>query len=262
MDERAIGVYDSGIGGTTVFNRLEQVLPNENYIYFGDTKNLPYGTKTKEELLKISDSIFEYFKSLNVKAVVMACNTTSSNVYDEMKEKYDFEIYPIIQVASKCIAPRYSGKIGVLATIATINSNKYKQELTKINPHLEVIQQACPDWVKIVESGEYYAAENQKILQNSLNPIINAGCKNVILGCTHYPYLTEVLQKLSANKINFINPAEDFTNFIKQDLSDKGLLNNKRKFEPQFYVSSNPQNFMNASKRFYNLTKLPEIVSL
>ena len=169
MDERAIGVYDSGIGGTTVFKDLEKLLPNENYIYFGDTKNLPYGTKTKSELLKISGSIFDYFKERNVKAVIMACNTTSSNVYDEMKEKYDFELYPIIQVSAKCIAPRYRGKIGVLATIATINSNKYKIELTKNNPSLEVIQQACPDWVKVVESGDYTSEESTQILLKSLN---------------------------------------------------------------------------------------------
>ena len=262
MDERAIGVYDSGIGGTTVFKDLEKLLPNENYIYFGDTKNLPYGTKTKSELLKISGSIFDYFKERNVKAVIMACNTTSSNVYDEMKEKYDFELYPIIQVAAKCIAPRYSGKIGVLATIATINSNKYKIELTKNNPSLEVIQQACPDWVKVVESGDYTSEASTKILLKSLNPIIEAGCKNVILGCTHYPYLTEVLKELSNNKINFINPAQDFINFIKEDLTNKKLLSNKKAYEPKFYVSANPENFMSASKAFYELKALPEVVSL
>ncbi len=262
MDKRAIGVYDSGIGGTTVFKDLENILPNENYIYFGDTKNLPYGTKTKSELLEISGLIFDYFKSRDVKAVVMACNTTSSNVYEEMKEKYDFEIYPIIQVASKCIAPRYSGKIGVLATIATINSNKYKIELTKHNSDIEVIQQACPDWVKVVESGDYYSNESLSILKKSLNPIIEAGCENVVLGCTHYPYLTTVLKKLSENKINFINPAKDFTNFIKEDLTQKKLLNDKRDFEPQFYVSSNPENFMEVSKAFYELKTLPEVVSL
>ena len=258
MDNRAIGVYDSGIGGTTVFKDLEKLLPDENYIYFGDTKNLPYGTKTKEELLKISDSIFDYFRKKGVKAVVMACNTTSSNVYDEMKEKYDFEIYPIIQIASKCIASNLSGRIGVLATNATINSNKYKIELTKCNPSLDVIQQACPDWVKVVESCD----ESIEILTKSLKPIMNAGCKNVILGCTHYPYLIDVLKKLSDYKINFINPAKDFTNFIKKDLSEKKLLSNKRNFEPQFYVSDNPQNFFNASKSFYPLKELPQIVSI
>ena len=262
MDNRAIGVYDSGIGGTTVFKDLEKVLPNENYIYFGDTKNLPYGTKTKKELLEISDSIFAYFKEKNVKAVVMACNTTSSNVYDEMNAKYDFEIYPIIQVASKCIATDLEGKVGVLATNATIASDKYKIELTKNNPSLEVVQQACPDWVKVVESGDYRSDESLAILKKSLTPIINEGCKNVILGCTHYPYLIEVLQELSDNKINFINPAKVFTDFIKNDLAQKQLLNRKRDFAPQFYVSANPQNFFDASKSFYPLKELPQIVSI
>lgn len=262
MDKRAIGVYDSGIGGTTVFKDLEILLPNENYIYFGDTKNLPYGTKTKEELLKISNTIFDYFKTKNVKAVVMACNTTSANVYEEMKDKYNFEIYPIIQTASKCLAQRYNGKIGVLATIATINSNKYKIELTKNNPNLEVIQQSCPDWVKVVESGDYYSDKSIAILKKALTPIIESGCKNVILGCTHYPYLTKVLKELTNDKINFINPAKDFIDFIKSDLENKNLLNDKRDFNPQFFVSSNPENFLQASKNFYELKELPQVVSI
>ena len=262
MDERAIGVYDSGIGGTTVFKDLEKLLPNENFIYFGDTKNLPYGTKTKDELLKISDSIFSYFEKQDVKAVVMACNTTSSTVYDEMSAKYDFELYPIIQLSAKCIAPRYSGKIGVLATIATITSNKYKSELLKNNSELEVIQQACPDWVKVVESGIYESTESLEIIKKSLYPLLDKGCKNIILGCTHYPYLLEVLQKLSGNDVNFINPAKDFTNFIVKDLAAKNLLSSKKMFEPRFCVSANPQNFLAASKGFYALKKLPELVSL
>ena len=113
-----------------------------------------------------------------------------------------------------------------------------------------------------MESGNYYSDGNIKILTKSLEPIINADCKNVILGCTHYPYLIDVLKELSKNKINFINPAKDFTNFIKKDLKEKELLSSKRDFEPQFYVSDNPQNFFDASKGFYPLKELPQIVSI
>lgn len=263
MDERAIGVYDSGIGGTTVFKDLEKLLPNENYIYFGDTKNLPYGTKTKNELLEISDSIFGYFAEKNVKAVVMACNTTSSTVYEEMHRKYDFEIYPIIQIATKCIAPRYTGKIGVLATIATIASNKYKTELLKHNKNLEVIQQACPDWVKVVESKDYDSPQSINILKSALTPILEKGCKNIILGCTHYPYLTETLKRIAGEEdINFINPAKDFTDFIAKDLEAKQLMSAKKLYEPQFCVSANPENFVKAAKAFYKLKDLPKVVNL
>ncbi len=263
MDNRAIGVYDSGIGGTTVFRDLKNIMPTEKYLYFGDTKNLPYGTKTKDELLKISRVIFDFFEIQNVKAVVMACNTTSSMVYEEMKNKYSFELYPIIQTAAKCIAKRNEGKIGVLATIATTSTNKYKDELIKNNPNLDVIQMACPDWVKIVESGDYENPENIEIIKRSLIPVVEAGCKNIILGCTHYPYLTNVLRKITNNSINFINPSEDFTAFIQQDLEQKNLLSDiKKEQEVNFYVSSNPENFMKASKSFYELKKLPKLITL
>lgn len=262
MDNRAIGVYDSGIGGTTVFKDLNKLLENENYIYFGDTKNLPYGTKSKEELLAISSSIFDFFAKKNVKAVVMACNTTSSMVYDEIKSRYDYEIYPIIQIAAKCIAPRYNGKMGVLATIGTVGSNKYKQALLKNNKNLEVFQQACPDWVKIVESGDYTSKKNLEIIEKCLRPLIEKGCKNIILGCTHYPYLTQVLTQMSEGKVNFINPSMDFTKFIKEDLTRKNLLSEKRLYEPEFFVSSNPEAFKIASKGFYELDKLPQLVIL
>lgn len=262
MDERAIGVYDSGIGGTTVFRELNTLLPNENYIYFGDTKNLPYGTKTKAELLKISSKIFDFFAQKNVKAVVMACNTTSSMVYEEMKVRYKYKIYPLIQTAAKCIAKRYTGKLGVLATLATIKSNKYKDELLKNNPALEVLQNACPEWVKIVESGNYELSSNLQIIKERLKPLVDAGCQNIILGCTHYPYLTGVLKKITENKVNFINPALDFTKFIAADLTHKNLLAPKRTTPPVFYVSSDAENFMKASRTFYQLEKPPTLINL
>lgn len=261
MDERAIGVYDSGIGGTTVFRELNKILSEENYIYFGDTKNLPYGTKTKKELLAISGRIFDFFAEKKVKAVVMACNTTSSMVYDEMKDKYDYEIYPLIQTAAKSIASRCDGKIGVLATTATIASNKYRDELLKNNPDLEVVQKACPEWVRIVESGDYYSEKNLKIIKADFMPVLESGCKNVILGCTHYPYLEGVLSEISNQEVNFINPAKDFTEFIANDLRQKNLFASKRTNSPVFYVSSDAENFMRASKMFYQLDKLPQVVT-
>ncbi len=262
MDNRPIGVYDSGVGGLTVFKDLENRLENENYIYFGDTVNLPYGTKTKEDLIKIARKIFDFFAKKNVKAVVMACNTTSSNVYDELCDEYDFEIYPVIQTASKCIAERYNGKIGVFATIATINSNKYKEELLKNNSSLDVYQKACPDWVRLVEGHTFEASENSKILETPINFMLENNCENVILGCTHYPYLIEKLNEITGNKIHFINPSLDFVDFIERDLREKGLISGKRDYEPIFYVSSNPENFKSVSKQFYELKELPVLVNL
>ena len=129
MNNSPIGVFDSGVGGLSVFSELNKLLQNEDFIYFGDTANLPYGNKTKEELVDITKNIFDYFKSRNVKAVVMACNTTSAVTYDILKNEYDFKIYPIVQNVSESIAAENHTKIGVFATKATVNSHAYKREI-------------------------------------------------------------------------------------------------------------------------------------
>ena len=152
MTNKPIGVFDSGVGGLSVFSELYKLLPDENYIYFGDTINLPYGSKTKEELIKITDNIFDFFKSQNIKAVVMACNTTSAAAYETLKDKYNFKIYPIVQTVSKEIAVKNYKRVGVFATQATINSHAYKKEIQKYNPNCEVYEHACPKWVNIVEN--------------------------------------------------------------------------------------------------------------
>ena len=135
------------MGGLTVYAKLKKLLPNENYIYFGDTKNMPYGEKTADELMNYAKTILEFFEQKHAKAVVMACNTTSSVIYDKIKDKYDFKIYPIVQSCAKIIADLDVKKVGIFATNATVKSNVYKKEIQKHNSKIEVIQIACPDWV-------------------------------------------------------------------------------------------------------------------
>ena len=153
MDNRPIGVYDSGIGGLTVFSKLVKLLPNENYLYFGDTENIPYGTKSREELLTITLKIMNFFKEQNVKAVVMACNTTSSVIYDDIKNKYNLKLYPIVQSVAEILAKEPIERLGVFATSATINSNVYPKEIAKYNSTVRI----PPLSIKRDESSMYCA---------------------------------------------------------------------------------------------------------
>ena len=137
-NDSPIGIFDSGVGGLSVFAELVKLLPNENYIYFGDTINLPYGNKTKEELIKITQNIFDFFKAKKVKAVVMACNTTSALTYETLSPKYDFKIYPIVQTVAKEIAIGNYRNIGIFATQGTVNSHAYKKEIQKYSPNTQV----------------------------------------------------------------------------------------------------------------------------
>lgn len=261
--EKPIAFLDSGVGGVTVFEKLKKLLPNENYLYLGDLKNFPYGNKTYNELLDITTKNFDYFKTLGIKALVMACNTTSATVYEELKNKYDFKIYPIIQSTASVIAKLPVKKIGVFATEATIKNGAYGRELKKHNPDLEVFELACPPWVKIVEEKSQNEPESIEQVKFYLNKMgLNGGEKKpekIILGCTHYPYLLEVLGKFAPLEL-FIDPSEFFAQFIKSDLNASGLLNESSKGSESFLVSANPEKFKEAASLFYSLKTLPEVV--
>ncbi len=258
MNNSPIGIFDSGVGGLSVFSELIKLLPDENYIYFGDTLNSPYGTKSKEQLIEFTKNIFDFFQSKEVKAVVMACNTTSALTYDVFKEEYGFKIYPIVQNVSAYIADEGYNRIGVFATNATINAHAYKNEIQKYNKNIQVFETACPEWVPIVEKSLMYELSSIGNIKLYIDKMMENNPEKIILGCTHYPYLMSILSKFAPKEM-FINPAVYFSECICNDLDKSDLLNNKRKYEPKFYVSSNPEQFKTASKLFYNVEKAEEI---
>lgn len=260
MDNRPIGVYDSGIGGLTVFSKLYKKLPNENYIYFGDTVNVPYGTKTKEELIIITHKIMNFFAEQNVKAVVMACNTTSAVAYDYLKDDYDFKIYPLIQNACKKISETGVKKIGLLSTEATAKSHAYKINIQNFNQKIEVIEHGCPKkWVEMVENHTQNEEENYNIIRDNLNILLKENVEKIILGCTHYPYLKDILIEIAGKDI-FIDPSEFFADFIYQDIVDNKIQTQEKLYEAKFYVSSEPDRFLISSKIFFDVKTKPVLV--
>ncbi|MDD3436668.1 MAG: glutamate racemase [Candidatus Gastranaerophilales bacterium] len=259
MNKKPIAFFDSGIGGLTVFKKLKKLLPHENYIYFGDLKNIPYGEKSKEELIKIADRIFKFFEEKDVKAVVMACNTTSANTYDILKDKYKFKIYPIIQSCAKIITNKPLKKVGVFATEATIKSGVYSRELKKYNPALEVFEMSCPPWVGIVEGNTQNSPASVACVSSSLCKMLENSPEKIILGCTHYPYLLDILGKFLP-KDKFIDPADYFAEFIKTDLAKQGMLNKGESGSEKFFVSANPEKFKQAASMFYPISELPQLV--
>ena len=255
-----IGFFDSGVGGLTVFEKVKQLLPNENYIYFGDLKNIPYGEKSKEQLIGFAENIFRFFEEKGAKAVVMACNTTSATVYDALKDNYGFKIYPIIQSCAKIISGMDVKKIGIFATNATIQSGAYSRELLKHNPYLDIFGMSCPEWVSIVEENTQNTTEGIEVIEKYLKKMLANSPDKIILGCTHYPYLLDSLTKFASKEL-FIDPSFYFAEFIKKDLSEHGLLNNSIKagYE-EFFVSANPEQFQMASGMFYPVNAIPKIV--
>ena len=164
-----IGFFDSGVGGLSVYARFKKELPYENTLYYGDLKNLPYGNKTKEELISFARNILKFFQTKEVKAVVIACNTSSALAYDSIKDDYDFDIFPIIQSCAKVISEMNIKKIGVFATVGTVSSKAYSKEIQKHNSSIEVNEIACPHWVSYVESGNIASPEAISDIETLIN---------------------------------------------------------------------------------------------
>lgn len=256
---KAIGIYDSGVGGLTVYKELLELLPEENYMYYGDTKNLPYGSKSKEEIIEIATKIFDFFVKKEIKALVMACNTTSAVAYEALKDKYDFKIYPLIQTVAKTIATSDVKRLGVLATPATVSTKTYTKSVNSLNSDIKIFEEGCDTWVKIVENSLIDNPESLKEIEKHLTPILKKQPEKIILGCTHYPYLINLLSKF-ADKNIFINPAKTFAEYITNDLKNANLINNNKENNSVFYVTSKPEIFKENSKLFFEIDKLPILV--
>lgn len=246
-----IGVLDSGVGGLSVLAELYKTMPDKNYIFFGDTKNIPYGTKTKEELYDCTKNILDFFMSKNVKNVVFACNTTSAVVYEELKEtfKNKLKLFPLIQTIAFDAQSdlKNNDTIAILATKATINSKKYEEEIHKYNPNLNVIGIDCTGFVEIVENRTYDDLASINLIKEKLEKAKNAS--RIVLGCTHYPYLVKIFKKYL--NTDYFNPAICLAKAIKNKLGS----NQNEKGEVKFYTSSNPDNFKESGKIFFNINQ-------
>lgn len=255
-----IAFFDSGVGGLTVLNKVKTLLPNESYVYFGDTLHVPYGEKSKEQLLEYSDNIIKFFEKKHCKAVIMACNTTSSVIYDSIKDKYKIKLYPIIQSVAEILANLPIERLGVFATKATINSNVYPREIGKYNKNMKVFGQHCTDWVHIVENNSCSSIKSVEIVKSDLEKMLQNNPQKIVLGCTHYPFLLDTLKKFAPADL-FIDPAIYFAEFIKNDLRKNSLLSLNNKGTEEFYVSSEPEKFQTSAKLFYDLPNKPELVT-
>lgn len=199
-----------------MFAKVKKLLPNENYLYFGDTKNMPYGEKSEKQLIEFADRIFKFFEKQNAKAVVMACNTTSAITYEKLKDNYNFKIYPIIQTVCSTLAGLDGVKsLGVIATPATINSHAYSKGIAKYNKDMKVYELAAPNWVRIVEEHRIHQPQSIEQIKEILEVMKENNPDKIVLACTHYPYLLDVLKKFLPED-KYIDPAIFFAQSIKK----------------------------------------------
>lgn len=212
MDNRPIGVFDSGLGGLTVLKAIMDVLPGESVVYFGDNGRAPYGTKSKETVAKFTFQDIRFLLNQDIKMVVIACNTASASSFDKVRANFDIPVVEVIKPgASAAVKATRNGRIGVIGTSATINSGAYERAIKSINGDVFVYQKACPLLVPIVEEGkEWWDCDiTEKIINRYLEEILQYDIDTLVLGCTHYPLLYELISKVAGPKVTLVSSAEE-----------------------------------------------------
>lgn len=251
---RPIGVFDSGVGGLTVVKELNRLLPNEKIIYFGDTGRVPYGNKSKETIIHYSLQVAYFLMKKKIKMLVVACNTASSVSLPTLKRHFHIPIIGVIEPGARsAIETTKKNKIGVIGTLGTVRSNAYKKALKKIKSSVNVFQDPCPLFVHLAEDGWNKNKIAKMVADEYLKPLKEKNIDTLILGCTHYPLLKDVIQESVGNKVELIDSGKETAKEVKRILEKKLLLNKYKMTEKNhsvFYVSDFPHKFKEVSQRF------------
>ena len=253
MDNRPIGIFDSGLGGLTAVKELELLLPNENIIYFGDTGRVPYGSKGRDIIIKYAAQDLNFLKANGVKAALAACGTVSS-VATNLGEDFDIPFTNVVLPTALAAAKQTkNGKIGVIATSATIASSSYRTELLKIDPSLDIFQQACPLFVPLVENGfvDKYNQVTHLVAEKYLASLKEAKVDTLILGCTHYPIISSIISSVMGEGVTLIDSGREAAIHCAEKLKSLDLLSDgSQKTDNKYFVSDTPTDFTRIAEMF------------
>ena len=248
-----VGVFDSGVGGLSVAREIMRQLPNENLVYFGDTARVPYGSKSKDNIIRYSRQIIHFLKTKEVKAIVIACNTASALALDVVQKEEDLPIIGVIRPGARAaVMATKNKKIGVIGTEATVQSQMYSKVMKAMEPEVTVIGKACPLFVPLVEEGFAKHHVTEEIIDFYLASMKKEeGIDTLILGCTHYPLLRSRIKEYMGEKIHLVNPAYETAMDLKALLEEMDMANDLQEKEHasySFYVSDAADKF----KQFAN----------
>ncbi|MDO5656158.1 MAG: glutamate racemase [Flavobacteriaceae bacterium] len=252
-DSRPIGVFDSGVGGLTVAREIKNVLPHESIIYFGDSKHLPYGNKSPEVIQQYSQNITQFLIQQNCKAIVIACNTASSNALTQINHLAELHQIPVVDVitpVAQKVAYGFHQKMGIIATKATVDSGIYKKRIRKFNRHIKVQELATPLLVPVIEEGFAQTEISKSVVNIYLSNKKLEGIDSIILGCTHYPLIQKEISEFFNGKVQVINSPFVVAHALKDILVKKNILSDSIP-EYHFYVSDITKNFQKLAHKFF-----------
>ncbi|HIK34378.1 MAG TPA: glutamate racemase [Thermosynechococcus sp. M98_K2018_005] len=257
----AIGVFDSGVGGLTVLQALQSLLPQESFLYFGDTARLPYGTRRRGEILQYVREILTWMHSHGVKMAVMACNTSSALALTQVRSEFPFPILGLIVPAAKMAVTR-GKRIGVIATPATVKSGAYARALQELSPTVAIAQVACPEFVPLVESNCLEGDRVHRIVRQTLRPLVDFDPDTLIYGCTHYPHLRHVIEQYLPAPVHHLDPAHAVAHATVRKLEAMNLATPCPQGQVQFYVSGIPEQFAQLASQWLGYYPTVEHLSL
>lgn len=253
MDNRAIGIFDSGVGGLTTVKELCKLLPHENIVYFGDTGRIPYGTRSRETIRKYTAQDIEFLRRHNVKLMIAACGTVSTTITPELVDSigvpFSGVVTPAVQAACAATA---NGRIGVIGTAAAVRSGAYGRAIHAINPDVHVYGNACPLFVPLVENG-FIEPDNEittKVAEIYLKPIIEERVDTLILGCTHFPLIYDLIDKVLDYKVTLIDTGREVARWAQGFLTGCDMLTEENTGACEFYVTDSADSFTSVAEIF------------
>jgi len=251
MSHQPIGVFDSGIGGLTILKALRRELPCEDFVYFGDTARVPYGSKSKATVVKFSIENVEWLLQFRVKLIVIACHTSSAWALATLKSYFKVPIVGVIQPGAEaaCEASR-TKRIGVIGTASTIQSGAYEEAMQRVNGRVQLVAQSCPLLVSFVEEGWVRDPVCEAVVHRYLAPVLRQRVDTLLLGCTHYPLLTPVIRRVVGSRVAVVDAGQRTALNVRSLLEHAGQLARARRGSAQFSTSDEPQRFARLGAAF------------
>lgn len=251
MKVSPVAYMDSGVGGLTVAKVALEKLPHENMIYLGDEARLPYGEKTIDEVRQYSAEIGHFFVDQGAKMMVIACNTATAAALSYLRKLLPIPVIGVIEPGSMAAVKKTKNKkIGVIATRGTVASHSYRDTIQKIDPSIEVKEVACPTFIPLVESGKYHSKDAQAKVQEGLKPFQNSGIDTLILGCTHFPIIADLIGNVMGPDVTLVNPGYETVNAVERELKDTDHLENVAHPSAQFYTTADVKRFDEVGKQW------------
>lgn len=251
MDTRPIGMFDSGVGGLTVMKQFQALLPDENILYFADTAHVPIGDRSREELVRFVRQILDFMQKEGVKAVIFACNTTSALVLSRVKEDYAFPMVGTIRAGARAAVQRTRNhRIGVIATNNTVKSHAFASFIQMQDIGYQAFELGCPRLVPLIEAGQTDGADVREAVADYMETMKEKDVDTLILGCTHYPFLADVIGEIAGKDMEIVDPAVETSREMAEILREQGLLNGSgQKGWTRFYASGDPESFRKSADK-------------